>query len=221
MKGRKLNKFIKKIREDDKRLEGILKRMRKKGLKKELKESGVFFVLLKFTRMVREVENDISSMEKNFQDLWTRFYNIETFIKKQVNCEIQTLLRSAEGKEAVKFELEDLTAIHIRIEKMQKDIYEMQMQNDGRKNKTVLFGYSLLRVLIGVILVLFLASCGAEYVEFSEPAMSGSRAFEVICIDNVEYIYWHKGSVTSSASGYLAPHFKPDGSLYTCEMLTR
>lgn len=32
------------------------------------------------------------------------------------------------------------------------------------------------------------------------------------CIDSVEYI-----KISRNSKGYMAPHFKPDGSLYTCK----
>lgn len=40
---------------------------------------------------------------------------------------------------------------------------------------------------------------------------SGDVSFLRICIDNVEYLIRRNGN-----NGYMAPHFKPDGSLYTC-----
>lgn len=63
-----------------------------------------------------------------------------------------------------------------------------------------------------VLIILLLLGCRAEY-ETALPAKSGNQSFDVICIDNVEYIYFAK---YGDKVGYLAPHFKTDGSLYIC-----
>jgi hypothetical protein len=59
------------------------------------------------------------------------------------------------------------------------------------------------------LLVLILFGCGeADKVG---TAFSGNYKFERICIDGVEYLHYNWGYQSG-----LSPHFKPDGSLYTC-----
>lgn len=55
-------------------------------------------------------------------------------------------------------------------------------------------------------LVMVLSGC-------SEPntTRASYSGFNRICVDNVEYLMRYQGY-----NGYMAPHFKPDGSLYTC-----
>ena len=40
---------------------------------------------------------------------------------------------------------------------------------------------------------------------------SNSNEYELLCIDGVEYLKDSTGD-----RGFMAPHFSPDGSLYTC-----
>jgi len=63
-----------------------------------------------------------------------------------------------------------------------------------------------LRLLVVCMLSLIGLGCGEPL--YPEKIVSGVFSYKLICIDNVEYI-----------SGFrnLAPHFKSDGSLYTCE----
>ena len=60
-----------------------------------------------------------------------------------------------------------------------------------------------------VIVVLALTGC-MKY-DSNGTTNSGEAEFKRVCIDGVEYL-----SRRAGYSGYMAPHFKPDGSLYTC-----
>lgn len=64
--------------------------------------------------------------------------------------------------------------------------------------------------LLLLITSVFLAGC-KEY-QTEGKAYSGEMGFDVICIDNVEYLIAERGNRV-----FLLPHFKPDGSLYTCD----
>ena len=58
-------------------------------------------------------------------------------------------------------------------------------------------------LILVVTLSLFIQGCGDIDV---------SKNWRTTCVDEVEYITYTSGG----GSGYMAPHFKPDGSLYTC-----
>ena len=63
------------------------------------------------------------------------------------------------------------------------------------------------------IIILILVSCSNNSNKQSE--FDKSRNFnkiDVICVDNVEYFYKKFYGYT-----YLSPHYKKDGTLYTCE----
>lgn len=63
-------------------------------------------------------------------------------------------------------------------------------------------------VLIAVALF-GMASCGGEgYEEVENLRGTHYKKYEILCADGVEYIRTHSG---------IAGHYKPDGSLYTCE----
>ncbi|RZK44587.1 MAG: hypothetical protein EOO61_03270 [Hymenobacter sp.] len=44
---------------------------------------------------------------------------------------------------------------------------------------------------------------------------------DMICRDNVEYMVYSKLSSNGSLSYSVVPHFKPDGSLYTCKKVIK
>lgn len=60
-----------------------------------------------------------------------------------------------------------------------------------------------------LLALLVLAGCG-EYNPLSPDDT------DLICRDRVEYMMFYKASSNGSVSVSVVPHFKPDGSLYTC-----
>lgn len=69
--------------------------------------------------------------------------------------------------------------------------------------------------IIAIILIIFLTACGKvdyEKVNYREVNIINSftqhNGYKLICIDGIEYV-----RVSQAMSG----HFKPDGSLHTCE----
>lgn len=66
-------------------------------------------------------------------------------------------------------------------------------------------------VLIALAIMILALLAGSPVSTGS--TMSGTQDFNKICIDGVEYLYLQ----VSAGPGYLAPHFKPDGTLYLCE----
>ncbi len=73
------------------------------------------------------------------------------------------------------------------------------------------------KLFVLTISLLLLLGCSPEF-ETAAPAKSGSENFDVVCIDGVEYIFFAKDTSSFGSLGWLAPHFKPDGSLYICKM---
>lgn len=67
-----------------------------------------------------------------------------------------------------------------------------------------------MKKLVFIIMIAVMAGC-TEYQD-GRAARSGNEIIETSCIDGVEYIHYSKGY-----RGYLAPHFRKDGSLYLCE----
>lgn len=62
-----------------------------------------------------------------------------------------------------------------------------------------------------LLLVLCLVLCGCNNPDSVGTARSGQEVYTKVCIDDVEYLIRIGGY-----QGYMAPHFKPDGSLYIC-----
>ena len=69
-----------------------------------------------------------------------------------------------------------------------------------------------MRLLIFLIIALTFYSC--ESFENNGLSYSGDEKFTRACIDGVEYLI---RSAKGSYRGYMAPHFKPNGTLYTCK----
>jgi len=63
-----------------------------------------------------------------------------------------------------------------------------------------------MKVLPFLFLTLLLSSC-------LDNGESKAEKFEITCIDGVQYLF-QKGN----HAGYFSGHFKPDGSLHTCEI---
>lgn len=71
-----------------------------------------------------------------------------------------------------------------------------------------------------IVLCVMLAGCGyneADYPVKPKTLMSTHSAhlslpYTILCIDGVEYLHNNAGS-----GSVMVPHFKPDGSLYTCQ----
>jgi hypothetical protein len=63
--------------------------------------------------------------------------------------------------------------------------------------------------IILLLAILVLAACGD-----SNPLSHGNT--RLICRDRVEYMMFWRTSSSGSVSISVVPHFKPDGSLYTC-----
>lgn len=65
-------------------------------------------------------------------------------------------------------------------------------------------------IIITVIVMMVLTSCGeSDYREVNTiNSFNQAEGYKFICIDGIEYV-----KVYSAMSG----HFKPDGSLHTCE----
>jgi len=61
-----------------------------------------------------------------------------------------------------------------------------------------------------------LSGCNGPENQSAGTSLSGKRHHEKICLDGVEYLYLQHGY-----GGYMAPHFKQDGSLYLCVAVSR
>jgi hypothetical protein len=66
-------------------------------------------------------------------------------------------------------------------------------------------------IVILAAAVLAIALCGCKEADKRGTTTSGDYTFSRICIDGVEYL-----QRTGHQHGYMAPHFKPDGTLYLC-----
>lgn len=64
--------------------------------------------------------------------------------------------------------------------------------------------------IILVIFIISLTSCVEQ--NSTGTTKSGEGVYQKVCIDGVEYLQREGGY-----HGYMAPHFKQDGSLYICE----
>jgi len=69
-----------------------------------------------------------------------------------------------------------------------------------------------MKILLIILTLFLISSCGRT--DKKGISLSGDQEFDRICIDNVEYIF-AKDSI--SYRGYMAPHFKKDGTLYLCD----
>jgi len=61
------------------------------------------------------------------------------------------------------------------------------------------------------IAVLLLEGCTAIDAASHQSAVTAASVRQIICIDGVEYV-----ALPVKDSWAIAPHYKPDGSLYTC-----
>ena len=66
-------------------------------------------------------------------------------------------------------------------------------------------------VACALLLVCLVGACTQPRPAVVGTATSGKLKFWVICLDGVEYL-----TLGQSKDAYLSPHFKRDGSLYTC-----
>lgn len=71
-------------------------------------------------------------------------------------------------------------------------------------------------IFLIVVILIFAGVCysvinSIDVAHESGISKSGDYEFKRVCIDGVEYFF------KDSRRGYLAPHFKSDGSLYLCE----
>lgn len=67
-----------------------------------------------------------------------------------------------------------------------------------------------MKILLVLGMVLALAGC--EQYESTGTVKSGNVSYKVVCIDSVEYVLRAVGR-----RGFMAPHFRVDGSLYLCQ----
>lgn len=68
----------------------------------------------------------------------------------------------------------------------------------------------MIRSALAAIVLLGALGCSPPDEEAPRPTMKPQH--RCICIDGVEYIH-----VSGLYHGYLVPHFKPDGTLFTCQ----
>lgn len=61
-----------------------------------------------------------------------------------------------------------------------------------------------------IVLALILGGC----INSTQSSTSGTKEFDIICIDNVEYFY---NDDSIAYKGWLTPHLKIDGKPYLCE----
>ncbi len=66
--------------------------------------------------------------------------------------------------------------------------------------------------LILILSVLFIFGCTPNEPNKTGATFSGNVRFEKLCIDGVEYLHRNRGG----HNAIMSPHFKPDGTLYTC-----
>lgn len=67
------------------------------------------------------------------------------------------------------------------------------------------------RLMLCVIGLVMLGGCTAIDAANHQSAVIAASQRQVICIDGVEYV-----ALPVKDSWAIAPHYKPDGSLYTC-----
>lgn len=67
------------------------------------------------------------------------------------------------------------------------------------------------RLLLSSLVAMLLGGCTAIDQANHHSAVLAASVRQMICIDGVEYI-----AIPVKDSWAMAPHYKPDGSLYTC-----
>lgn len=66
-----------------------------------------------------------------------------------------------------------------------------------------------MKFLCYFIMALYLSGCGSD--DKVGMLKSGTKEYDIICIDGVEYL-----KTSSGYRGYFGVHFRQDGSLYLC-----
>ena len=63
-----------------------------------------------------------------------------------------------------------------------------------------------------VVILLLVSIQGCQDYDKVGTTQDSEGSFDVICVDNVEYLM-----KVDVYNGFMTAHFKPDGSIYTCE----